>query len=63
MTIEKLEPLRRDDVTIIKRGSYWMIACAATGYEAIALRFRTKVGADAWLATDQSVWPEDAIHY
>jgi hypothetical protein len=44
-------PLQPDDVAIIKRESRWVIVCRFTGYEAVALRFRTKGAAEEWLAT------------
>jgi hypothetical protein len=43
--------LQHDDVVITKDRSRWVIVCRFTGYEAVALRFRTKGAAEEWLAT------------
>jgi hypothetical protein len=64
-TMTKIEPLKRDEVIIVKedgrRKWKWVIRCAVTGYDAVLLRFRAKAAAETWLATDQRAWPRDAI--
>jgi hypothetical protein len=43
-------PLRPNAVIIIRDGWKWRIRCRYTGWDALALYFRTKKAAEAWLA-------------